>query len=43
LCQTANPQQYKYDFTVAKDGTGDYKLIQDAIDAHYPAYKEQSV
>src|SRR3982751_2259286 len=31
--QTANPQQYKYDFTVAKDGTGDYKYIQDAIDA----------
>jgi pectinesterase len=32
-CQTANPQQYKYVFTVAKDGTGDYTLIQDAIDA----------
>ena len=31
--QTANPQQYKYVFTVAKDGTGDYKYIQDAIDA----------
>jgi pectinesterase len=31
--QTANPQQYKYIFTVAKDGTGDYKFIQDAIDA----------
>jgi pectinesterase len=31
--QTANPQQYKYVFTVAKDGTGDYKFIQDAIDA----------
>jgi pectinesterase len=34
LCgQTANPQQYKYVFTVAKDGTGDYYNIQDAIDA----------
>jgi len=31
--QTANPQQYKYIFTVAKDGTGDYSSIQDAIDA----------
>jgi pectinesterase len=31
--QTANPQQYKYTFTVAKDGTGDFKYIQDAIDA----------
>src|SRR6476659_4410805 len=31
--QTTNPQQYKYIFTVAKDGTGDYKYIQDAIDA----------
>ena len=31
--QTANPQQYKYIFTVAKDGTGDYTFIQDAIDA----------
>lgn len=31
--QTANPQQYKYFFTVAKDGTGDYKFIQEAIDA----------
>jgi pectinesterase len=31
--QTANPQQYKYVFTVAKDGSGDYKYIQDAIDA----------
>lgn len=31
--QTANPQQYKYVFTVAKDGSGDYKFIQDAIDA----------
>lgn len=33
LAQTANPQQYKYVFTVAKDGTGDYYNIQDAIDA----------
>src|SRR5215218_9798108 len=33
LGQTANPQQYKYTFTVAKDGSGDYKYIQDAIDA----------
>ncbi|OQP58387.1 pectinesterase family protein [Niastella populi] len=31
--QTANPKQYKYVFTVAKDGTGEYKYIQDAIDA----------
>ncbi|MES2891811.1 MAG: pectinesterase family protein [Bacteroidota bacterium] len=31
--QTANPNQYKYIFTVAKDGTGDYTYIQDAIDA----------
>ena len=31
--QTANPQQYKYVFTVAKDGTGEYTTIQDAIDA----------
>lgn len=33
LAQTANPQKYKYVFTVAKDGSGDYKYIQDAIDA----------
>jgi pectinesterase len=33
LAQTSNPQQYKYEFTVAKDGSGDYKYIQDAIDA----------
>ena len=33
FAQTANPQQYKYIFTVAKDGTGDYYTIQDAIDA----------
>lgn len=31
--QTSNPAQYKYVFTVAKDGTGDYFFIQDAIDA----------
>lgn len=31
--QTSNPQQYKYVFTVAKDGSGDYINIQDAIDA----------
>ena len=31
--QTANPSQYKYIFTVAKDGTGNYTYIQDAIDA----------
>lgn len=31
--QTANPRQYQYVFTVAKDGTGDYRYIQDAIDA----------
>ena len=31
--QTSNPQQYKYVFTVAKDGSGDFKYIQDAIDA----------
>jgi pectinesterase len=33
FAQTSNPQQYKYIFTVAKDGSGDYKFIQDAIDA----------
>ena len=33
FAQTSNPQQYKYVFTVAKDGTGDYTFIQDAIDA----------
>ena len=33
IAQTSNPQQYKYVFTVAKDGSGDYKYIQDAIDA----------
>jgi pectinesterase len=33
FAQTSNPDQYKYIFTVAKDGSGDYKYIQDAIDA----------
>lgn len=33
LAQTSNPQQYQYVFTVAKDGSGDYRYIQDAIDA----------
>ena len=33
IAQTSNPPQYKYVFTVAKDGSGDYKYIQDAIDA----------
>ncbi len=33
MAQTGNPKQYKYVFTVAKDGTGDYYTIQDAIDA----------
>lgn len=33
VAQTANPQQYKYIFTVAKDGSGEFKYIQDAIDA----------
>ncbi|MFT4095457.1 MAG: pectinesterase family protein, partial [Niabella sp.] len=31
--QTADPGKYKYTYTVAKDGTGDFKYIQDAIDA----------
>jgi len=31
--QTSNPGQYRYTFTVAKDGSGDFKYIQDAIDA----------
>ena len=31
--QTSNPQQYKYVFTVAKDGSGEFRYIQDAIDA----------
>lgn len=33
FAQTSNPEKYKYDFVVAKDGSGDYKYIQDAIDA----------
>ncbi|HJR99703.1 MAG TPA: pectinesterase family protein [Flavobacterium sp.] len=34
LCaQTSNPEKYKYKFVVAKDGSGDYKYIQDAINA----------
>lgn len=33
FAQTSNPEKYKYTFTVAKDGSGDYKYIQDAIDA----------
>ncbi|WP_223709012.1 pectinesterase family protein [Niabella beijingensis] len=31
--QTANPEKYKYIFTVAQDGSGDYTKIQEAIDA----------
>ncbi len=31
--QTGNADKYKYTFTVAKDGSGDYKYIQEAIDA----------
>lgn len=31
--QTSNPEKYKYHFVVAKDGSGDYKYIQDAINA----------
>jgi pectinesterase len=39
--QTSHPDQYKYVFTVAKDGTGDYRYIQDAIDAMrvYPLHR----
>ena len=33
FAQIANSEKYKYVFTVAKDGSGDYKYIQDAIDA----------
>lgn len=33
MSQTANPAQYKYVFTVAKDGSGDFTSIQKAIDA----------
>jgi pectinesterase len=31
--QISNPQQYKYEFTVAKDGSGNYKTVQNALDA----------
>ncbi len=31
--QTGQAHKYKYVFTVAKDGSGDYTFIQDAIDA----------
>jgi pectinesterase len=31
--QTSDPQKYKYVFTVAKDGSGDYTYIQDVINA----------
>jgi len=31
--QTGNADKYQYTFTVAKDGSGDFKYIQDAIDA----------
>lgn len=31
--QTAHPEQYKYSFIVAQDGTGEYIHIQDAIKA----------
>ncbi|MXN92330.1 pectinesterase [Flavobacterium sp. Sd200] len=33
IAQTSNPEKYKYNFVVAKDGTGDFKYIQDAINA----------
>ncbi|TDD98706.1 pectinesterase family protein [Flavobacterium cellulosilyticum] len=33
IAQTSNPEKYKYSFVVAKDGSGDYKYIQDAINA----------
>ena len=33
FAQTSNPEKYKYNFVVAKDGSGDYKYIQDAINA----------
>lgn len=33
FAQTSNPDKYKYNFVVAKDGSGDYKYLQDAIDA----------
>jgi len=31
--QTLNPVHYKYIFTVAKDGSGDYKTVQEALNA----------
>lgn len=33
IAQTADAGKYKYTFTVAKDETGEFKYIQDAIDA----------
>jgi pectinesterase len=33
FAQTANPEKYKYQFVVAKDGSGEFKYIQDAINA----------
>lgn len=33
FAQTSHPERYKYVFTVAKDGGGDFTRIQDAIDA----------
>lgn len=33
FAQTSNPEKYKYQFVVAKDGSGEFKYIQDAIDA----------
>jgi pectinesterase len=33
VAQTAHPERYKYVFTVAQDGNGDFTRIQDAIDA----------
>jgi len=31
--QTAKPDQYKYNYTVSKDGSGDFTTIQEAINA----------
>jgi pectinesterase len=28
MSQTSNPEKYKYNFVVAKDGRGDFKYIQ---------------
>lgn len=33
FAQTSNPEKYKYTYVVAKDGSGDFKYIQDAINA----------